>query len=187
MLRETIRPRGFGSGRRRAGGTLRQRMGGPLAPTDAESRLEAGRWLCPEHAVVCVPLGRVGRASVCATDHAMSLIVSWVLSAGAIWVTAELLPGFTVRKGPGPLLLVAAILGLLNALLGWLMLLLIGLATLGIGWLIWPVTQCFVTAILLVITDELTDALEIASFKLALAGAVVMTVIHALGMRVLGY
>jgi putative membrane protein len=114
------------------------------------------------------------------------LLTAWGVSAVSIWVTAEVLPGFSVKNGFGGLLVVAAILGLLNAVLGGILFFVIGIGTLGIGWLLWPITQCVVTAILLVVTDKLSDSLKIRSFGMAFVGAIVMTIIYSIAMRVLG-
>lgn len=110
----------------------------------------------------------------------MSLILSWLILSLAVWVTDAVLPGFHV-KGPKSALLVAAIFGLLNFLLGWLLFAVFAVATLGIAWLLAFITRWIINAILLVITDKLTDHLKIDSFGWALAGAFVMSLVGTLG------
>ena len=110
----------------------------------------------------------------------MSLILSWLILSVAVWVTSLILPGFHV-KGPKSALLVAAIFGVLNFLLGWLMFAVFTVATLGIAWLLAFITRWIINAILLVITDKLTDHLKIDSFGWALAGAFVMSLVGTLG------
>ena len=110
----------------------------------------------------------------------MNLILSWLILCVAVWVTDAVLPGFHV-KSPKSALLVAAIFGLLNFLLGWLLFALFTVATLGIAWLLAFITRWIINAILLVITDKLTDHLKIDSFGWALGGALVMSLVGTAG------
>ncbi len=106
----------------------------------------------------------------------MSLIFSWILLSLAFWITAKIVPGFTLRSGLSALV-VAALFGLLNFALGWLFFVVLGIATLGIGFLLAVITRWIVTAILLKITAGLTSRLEVRSFGTALIAALVMAVI----------
>jgi putative membrane protein len=110
----------------------------------------------------------------------MELLLSWLILSFAVWVTAAVLPGFHV-KSFGSALLVAAIFGILNFLLGWLLFAVFTVATLGIAWLLAFITRWIINAILLVLTDKLTDHLTIDSFAWALGGALMMSVIGTLG------
>ena len=110
----------------------------------------------------------------------MDLILSWLILSLAVWVTDAALPGFHV-KGPKSALIVAAIFGILNFLLGWLLFAVFTVATLGLAWLLAFITRWIINAILLVITDKLTDHLKIDSFGWALGGALMMSLIGTLG------
>lgn len=110
----------------------------------------------------------------------MRLILSWLILSLAVWVTAAVLPGFHI-KGPKSALLVAAIFGVLNFLLGWLLFAIFTVATLGIAWLLAFITRWIINAILLVIVDKLTDHLKIDGFRWALGGALVMSLVGTLG------
>ena len=110
----------------------------------------------------------------------MSLILSRLILTFAVWVTDAVLPGFHV-KSPRSALLVAAIVGVLNFLLGWLLFAIFTIATLGIAWLLAFITRWIINAILLVITDKLTDHLKIDSFGWALGGALVMSLVGTAG------
>jgi putative membrane protein len=110
----------------------------------------------------------------------MNMILSWLILTLAVWVTSAILPGFHV-KSPKSALLVAAIFGVLNFLLGWLLFAIFSVATLGIAWLLAFITRWIINAILLVITDKLTDHLKIDSFGWALGGALVMSLVGTLG------
>ena len=110
----------------------------------------------------------------------MNLILSWLILTLAVWVTSAILPGFHV-KSPKSALLVAAIFGVLNFVLGWLLFAIFSVATLGIAWLLAFITRWIINAILLVLTDKLTDHLKIDSFGWALGGALVMSLVGTLG------
>ena len=110
----------------------------------------------------------------------MRLILSWLILSLAVWVTAAILPGFHI-KGPKSALLVAAIFGVLNFLLGWLLFAIFTVATLGIAWLLAFITRWIINAILLIIVDKLTDHLKIDGFRWALGGALVMSLVGTLG------
>jgi putative membrane protein len=112
--------------------------------------------------------------------YSMSLILSWLVLSFAVWLTAAVLPGFHV-KNFGSAILVAAIFGLLNFLLGWLLFAVFTIATLGLAWLLAFITRWIINAILLKLTDRLTDHLTIDSFGWALGGALMMSAIGTLG------
>lgn len=110
----------------------------------------------------------------------MDLILSWLILTLAVWITALILPGFHV-KSIGSAFIVAAIFGILNFLLGWLLFALFTVATLGIAWLLAFITRWIINAILLKVTDALTDRLTIDSFGWALGGALMMSALGTLG------
>ncbi len=110
----------------------------------------------------------------------MSLLLSWVILSLAVWITAELLPGFHVKSFGGAFV-VAAIYGVLSMFLGWLIWTVFAIATLGLALLLAFVTRVIVNAILLVITDKVSDTLKIDSFGWAMGGALMMSVIGTVG------
>jgi putative membrane protein len=110
----------------------------------------------------------------------MSILISWLILALAVWLTAKILPGFEV-KGFGGALIVAAAFGLLNWTIGWLLYVAIGIGTLGLGFLLAFLTRWLVGALLLKLTDSLTDRLTIRSFGWAFLAAMVMSALGTLG------
>jgi len=104
----------------------------------------------------------------------MSIIISWLVHSAAVFATAELLPGFTVKGFKGAMV-AAAILGLLQALLGKLLFIVLGLGTLGLGFVLAIMTRLAVTTILLVLTDKLSASLDIKGWKTAFIGALAIT------------
>jgi putative membrane protein len=110
-----------------------------------------------------------------------SLLISWALLTLGFWLTGRVLPGFELRGGWNSAALVAAIFGIINWLIGWLLFVMLGVATLGIGFLLAFVTRWVVNAILLKLTDALTDRLTIRSFGVALLGALSISLFASLG------
>jgi putative membrane protein len=110
----------------------------------------------------------------------VSILLSWLILSLAVWVTAVVLPGFHVRSF-GSAIVVAAIFGTLNFLLGWLIFAIFTIATLGLAWLFAFITRWIINALLLKLTDALTDRLRIDSFGWAMAGALMMSALGTLG------
>jgi putative membrane protein len=104
----------------------------------------------------------------------MSILSSWAVLTAAVLATAAVLPGFRIR-GVGSAILVAALFGVLNVLLGWLLFVAIGLGTLGLGFLFAFLTRWLVDAILLRIIDAMTTRLWIAGFGTAFLAAMIMS------------
>ncbi|HCF56623.1 MAG TPA: hypothetical protein DFS52_01335, partial [Myxococcales bacterium] len=121
----------------------------------------------------------VGRASF-ERDTTMSILISWLILTVAVWIAAAIVPGVSV-KGIGGAIVVAAIFGIVNWLIGWLFFFVIGIATLGLGFLLAFITRWVVDAIILKLTDLLTDRLTIRGFGPALLAALVMSALGTLG------
>jgi putative membrane protein len=102
------------------------------------------------------------------------------VSTVVVLITAAIVPGFVVR-GLGGALLTAALFGVLNVLIGWFFFVLIGIGTLGLGFLLAFVTRWLVDAIVLKIVDGITDRLTIRSFGAAFLAALVMSGLGTLG------
>ena len=107
---------------------------------------------------------------------AVSLLLSWLILSIAVWVTASVLPGFHV-KGFKSALIVAAIFGVLNFFLGWLLFVMFTVVTLGLAWLLAFLTRWLINTLLLMLTDRLTEHLKIDSFGWAAAGAFVISLV----------
>jgi putative membrane protein len=115
----------------------------------------------------------------------VSLLVSWLILSAAVWITALVLPGVHVR-GVGGAIVVAAIFGILNALLGWIFFAVFAVATLGLAWLLAFITRWIINAILLKITDALSDSIKIDGFGWALGAAFMISAIGTLGEWLIG-
>lgn len=116
----------------------------------------------------------------------LDILISWLILSGAFYLTAQILPGFELRGGGRGALLVAAIFGVINWLIGWLLFVVIGIASLGLGFLLAFLTRWLVNAILLKIVDAVSDTLNIKSFGTALVGALLISLIGTVGQWLVG-
>lgn len=114
----------------------------------------------------------------------MSFLVSWIVLAAIVLLTAAIVPGMRVRGVVGAIW-VAALFGIVNALIGWVLFVMIGVGTLGIGFLLAFLTRWIVNAVVLKIVDRLTTSLEIVSFGTAFLAAVVMSALGTLAEALL--
>jgi len=108
------------------------------------------------------------------------IVLSWLVLSAAFWLTAEILPGFQVKAFKGAMV-VAAIFGLVNWLIGWLLFGVIGVLSLGLGFLLAFLTRWLVNAILLKLTDSLSSSLNIKDFRTALLGALLISLFGTVG------
>ena len=108
-------------------------------------------------------------------------LIHWLVLAVAFLITAKVVPGVRLF-GLWDAIVVAAIFGVLNWLLGWLLFVVIGIGTLGIGFLLWFITHWVVNAILIKLTDALTSRFEVRSFGTALIAALVMSLLGKAGL-----
>lgn len=107
----------------------------------------------------------------------LEFLLSWLVLSASVWVTAMVLPGFTIKSFKAAIW-VAAIYGLLDWALGRLFFHVISLGTLGLGYLLTFLTRWLVKAILLKLTDWLSTTLTIRSFGTAVFGALLMTLVQ---------
>ena len=90
----------------------------------------------------------------------MRILIRWAITAVAVFVAGELVSGIELREGVGSLLIVAGILGLVNALLGTVLRILsipFLIVTLGLFAIV-------INMAVLWVTTMLTDRIEIDGF-----------------------
>jgi putative membrane protein len=105
-----------------------------------------------------------------------ALLISWALSALAFALTSWLLPGLDVTGGIWGYLVVAAIFGLVNAVIGTVIhALTVPLALITLG-----LFSLLVNAVLLEITYGLSDHLSIDDFGTAFWAALILAVISVI-------
>jgi len=111
----------------------------------------------------------------------VTFLLNWLVLAVAFLITAKIVPGVRL-SGLWDAIVVAAIFGVLNFLLGTLLYYVIGILTLGLAFLVSFLLHWFVNAILLKFTDALTSRLEVRSFGTALVAALVMSLLGRAGL-----
>jgi putative membrane protein len=105
----------------------------------------------------------------------MRLIIDWLISAVCIILIAMFVPGFHVN-GFITALIAAAVIGLLNATLGFLLKIItlpLGILTLGLFFLV-------INAIMLELAARLVPGFSVASFGAAFIGAIILAILHML-------
>jgi putative membrane protein len=98
----------------------------------------------------------------------MHFIINLLVSALVIFIIAYLMPSVTI-KSFGTAIIVAILIGLLNATVGFLIRLPMNLLTLG---LLSFVVRLFVTAIVIKLVDKLVRGFEVKGFMPAIVMAV---------------
>lgn len=115
----------------------------------------------------------------------MGMLITWALYSAAMMLVAKLLKGFEIKGGIGGAIGVAALFGLLNWALSWLITFALGVLTLSLAWALGVITQIFVVAIILKLTDALSSRLKINGFGVALVAAAIIVSVVALVRRFL--
>jgi putative membrane protein len=117
---------------------------------------------------------------------ARSLLLHWVLNAAALWVAAALIPGLDFNGGPGRLLLVAAVFGIVNSTLRPLLTILtcpLIVLTLGLFTLV-------INALMLQVTGWLSESwnlgFTVSGFWAAFFGGLVVGVVSVMLSLALG-
>lgn len=112
----------------------------------------------------------------------MNLLIRWGLNALALWLTIELLPGVSIAPGGLASLLIAAlVVGLVNAVVRPVMVLL----TLPVTLLTFGLFLLVVNALALAIAAAVSP-LQLAGFGSAVLGALVLSLFSALLSRLFG-
>lgn len=112
----------------------------------------------------------------------MKLLVRWLVNAAALWAAASLVPGIVVTGGLGALLVAALVVGLLNALVKpVLVVLTLPLTVLSLGLFL-----LVLNGFLLWLAGALAPGLHLEGFLAAVLGALVMSVVGMVLHAILG-
>ena len=106
----------------------------------------------------------------------MRLLLNWVLSAIAVWIVSQLVPGISVR-GATSALVAALVIGFINATIGALLKILtfpLTLVTLGLFWFV-------INALMLELASALlSPGFRVSGFWAAFVGAIVLSLVNML-------
>jgi len=106
----------------------------------------------------------------------MRLLLSWILSAFAVWIVAQLVPGVHV-SGWKSALIAALVIGFINATIGLVLKVItfpLTLVTLGLFWLV-------INALMLELASALlSPGFQVHGFLAAFIGAIVLSLVNML-------
>jgi putative membrane protein len=103
----------------------------------------------------------------------MRILIRWAITAVAVFVAAQIVPGIDLREGIGSLLIVSAILGLVNAFLGtFLRILSIPLLIITLG-----LFAIAINMVVLWVTALFTDRISFDGFWAYFWAAVIISVV----------
>src|SRR2546430_12029076 len=109
-------------------------------------------------------------------EAAMRLLLNWVLSALAVWIVAQVVPGVYVN-GAMAALIAALAIGFINATIGFVLKVLtfpLTLLTLGLFWFV-------INALMLELASALVSpGFQVRGFVAAFIGAIVLSLINVL-------
>lgn len=112
------------------------------------------------------------------------VLISWLVLSAVFLVTAMVVPEVKIGSLKSAII-VAAIFGVLSHVLGHVIYVLIGVSTLGLGFLLKTLTRWLVVAVLLKITDLVTTHLTVKKVRTALIAALVISVTSAVAEEIL--
>jgi putative membrane protein len=103
------------------------------------------------------------------------LLVKWILSALAVWIVAQVVPGIHV-SGPMAALIAALVIGLVNATVGLMVKVVtfpLTILTLGLFWFV-------INAAMLKLASIFVPGFEVHGFIAALLGALLLSLVSSL-------
>jgi putative membrane protein len=103
------------------------------------------------------------------------MLIHWLLAALAVWITAQIVPGFHIN-GAAAALIAAVIIGLVNATVGLFLKVItlpFTILTLGIFWLV-------INAIMLELASAFVPGFYLRGFGAAFWGSIVLSLVNML-------
>jgi putative membrane protein len=105
----------------------------------------------------------------------MRLLLTWILSALAVWIVAQIVPGISVR-GPIAALIAALAIGFINATIGLVLKVItfpLTLITLGLFWFV-------INALMLELASAVVPGFHVRGFGAAFIGAILLSIVNLL-------
>ena len=116
----------------------------------------------------------------------IALLVSWALSAAALILASRLFQGVRLKGDFADALWIAAGYAILSFFLSWLIFGLLGVITLGVGFVFHFVTQLVTAAIVLKLTSAMSSRFDIVGFIPAVGTAVLLAIASEISLRFAG-
>lgn len=105
------------------------------------------------------------------------ILITWAALTAAMWVAAGLLPSMEIRGGVKSHLLVSASFGLFMLATGWIFHLALGVLGVGLSFVLGFVARVVVGAIVLKLTDAVSDRLRVEGMGTAVLASLVISVV----------
>jgi putative membrane protein len=105
----------------------------------------------------------------------LRMLLHWVVTALAVWITSRVVPGFYVN-GASAALIAAVVIGLVNATIGLFLKIItfpLTILTLGLFWFV-------INAVMLELASAFVPGFHITTFGAAFIGAIVLTLVNTL-------
>jgi len=105
----------------------------------------------------------------------LRMLLHWIVSALAVWITSQVVPGFVVR-GAAAALIAVVMIGLVNATLGLFLKVItfpLTILTLGLFWFV-------INALMLELASAFVPGFHILNFWSAFWGAIVLSLVNML-------
>lgn len=103
------------------------------------------------------------------------LLLHWILSALALWVVSQLLPGFNV-SGAGAALVAALLIGLVNGTLG----VFLKIVTLPLSLLTFGVFLLVINGLMIMLVSSFVEGFQVDGFLTAFFGGIILAVVNML-------
>ncbi len=110
----------------------------------------------------------------------LNMLVPFAALTIGLWVATKIVKGVKIEGGFFTHLIVTMLFGAFSFFLGWLLFVVIGVLTIGLGFLFSFLTRLFVSAIVLRITDKFSKKLTVNSFWSAFKASFVMTLVGSM-------
>lgn len=108
-------------------------------------------------------------------------LLSWILSAIAVWIVSQIVPGFTV-DGAIAALLAAIIIGFINGTVGFA----VKVLTLPLSIVTFGLFLLVVNALMLMLSSMIIPGFHVEGFLAAFLGSIVLSVINMALQSLLG-
>ena len=105
----------------------------------------------------------------------LRMLLHWVLTALAIWIVSQVVPGFVVH-GAAAALIAALVIGLINATIGFFLKIItfpLTILTLGLFWFV-------INAAMIELASAFVPGFRIQSFASAFWGGIVLSLVNML-------
>lgn len=101
------------------------------------------------------------------------LLLHWILSAVALWLVSQLLPGFNV-DGAGAALIAALLIGLVNGTLG----VFLKIVTLPLSLLTFGLFLLIINGLMIMLVSGVVDGFQVDGFLTAFFGAIILAIVN---------